>query len=93
MDIKLLDLAERVAALEALAERGAEDREVLKEKQDETNAKIDELNDRLATLLNKIAKWEGKFGGVLFVLGCLWAFFSGAAEALLSWVKLMGGIK
>lgn len=86
MEQKVMNLAERIAALEARADQGALDREELKEGQTETNKKLSEL-------LTKVSKWEGKFGGVLFVVGCLWAFFSGFAKAVLAWMQAFGSVK
>lgn len=86
MEQKVMNLAERIAALEARADQGALDREELKDGQHETNKKLSEL-------LTKVSKWEGKFGGVLFVVGCLWAFFSGFAKAILSWIQAFGEMK
>lgn len=70
------DLAERVAALEERAEQGAADRE--------------EMKKMLGEIKSKLDRWEGKFGGVLFALFCLWTFFSGAAKALMDWLALSG---
>lgn len=83
MDQKVMDLAERVAALEAHAKRGAEDREEIKES-------LAQTHESLTELLHKISKWEGKFGGVVFILGCLVAFFSGLMTFLKNWITTFG---
>lgn len=83
MDQKVMDLAERVAALEAHAERGAEDREEIKESLAQTNTALHEL-------LHKISKWEGKFGGIVFILGCLVAFFSGLMTFIKNYLTTFG---
>lgn len=78
MEQKVMNLAERIAALEAKAEQGADDRE--------------EMKETLHEIRDKINRWEGKFGGVLFILGCLFAFFSGAFKAAVEWLKLKGDL-
>lgn len=83
MEQKMMNLAERVAALEAHAARGADDREEIKESVDQIEKSLDEL-------LHKISKWEGKFGGIVFILGCLVAFFSGLLTFIKNWVTTFG---
>jgi hypothetical protein len=85
MEQKVMNLAERIAALEARAEQGALDREEIKDT-------LGILAQTLAELVNKVSKWEGKFGGVLFAIGCLWAFFSGFAKAIVAWVQAFGSV-
>lgn len=89
MEQRVNTLSEKVASMEARMEeikRAQDDahkeRKILEAKQDTTNQQLHEL-------LIKIGKWEGKFGGVLFAVGCLWAFFSGAGKAMLDWFKLL----
>jgi hypothetical protein len=72
-------LITRISILEALAEEAKEERK--------------EIKDLLSLLKAKFDRWEGKFGGVLFVIACLWAFFSGFAKAAVSWITLTGGGK
>jgi hypothetical protein len=93
MDDKFIELAQRITSLEAKFESDREDKEEFKQALDSLRAGQRETNKELSTLNNKITKWEGKFGGVIFVLTCLWAFLSGAAAAVMDWIKLMGGIK
>lgn len=91
MDNRIVDLAERVAALEQQAIQGQRDRNEMMHTLDSIRNTQQEEADNLSALTNKISKWEGKFGGVIFILACLWAFFSGTAGALMEWIKLGGG--
>lgn len=90
MEDRFIDMAERIAALEEKAEAGAAERARMERKID----KIAEAQDReradLTALLNKISKWEGKFGGVIFIVGCLWAFITGVPSAIVDWVRTFG---
>lgn len=86
MDERFIDVTERIAALEAKAEHGQADR-------DEMKKSLHSLEKSLADLNQKISKWEGKFGGVIFIIGCLWAFLAGLPSAILDWVKAFGGVK
>jgi hypothetical protein len=93
MDEKYSELAQRVASLEARAERGAEDRKNMQLSLDQIQRTQQQEAANLAQLVNKISRWEGKFGGVLFIVGCLWAFLTGLPEVIVTWIKTFGGIK
>lgn len=82
-------MSERIAALEAQAEHGQTDRAEMKRS-------LHTMEIALGDLLKKISKWEGKFGGVLFIVGCLWAFLTGLPGAIVDWAKALvaaGGVK
>lgn len=83
MEQRVNNLAERLAHVEAQLASAKDDRQEMKEK-------LDETNKNLEALLREIERWKGKLGGVLFIIGCLWAFFSGALSALGNWVKIKG---
>lgn len=83
MDDKMGSLAERIVALEAKANQAAEDR-------DEMKKMLHDIRDKLDRWDSKLTRWEGKLGGVLFAIGCLWIFFSGAAKAVLDWLTISG---
>lgn len=97
MDDKFLDMAQRLAALEArqesheerMEETVREMRDVMKDMQSTVKAG----NRTVAALNDKISKWEGKFGGVIFAVSCLWAFLTGLPETIINWVKTFGGVK
>lgn len=91
MDEKYLDMAERIARLESFASESKTDREAIKKAQIENHKDVTALRKDIHDLLNKVSKWEGRFGGVIFIIGCLWAFLSGAAKAMLDWISLTGG--
>jgi hypothetical protein len=91
MEQRLSGLAERIASLEAHNAALRETAETLKEAAEERAKKQDEMLDLLYMLKSKIDRWEGKFGGVIFFAGCLWAFFAGGATAIKNWFILMGG--
>jgi hypothetical protein len=83
MEQRVNTLTEKVARMEAQLEQVLADREEMKDK-------LDQATTALQAILNKISKWEGKFGGILFVIGCLWAFFSGFGKAIQGWIMTFG---
>lgn len=83
MEQRVQNLAERLAAVEAQLKDGKEDRTEMKEA-------LMTQNDKLTELINKVSKWEGKFGGVLFIIGCLGAFFSGLLQFIKNWITTFG---
>lgn len=83
MEQRVNGLTEKVARMEAQLAAAHEDRAEMKRTLDETNKNLREL-------LLEIERWKGKLGGVLFIIGCLWAFFSGALSALGNWIKVRG---
>ena len=93
MDDKFITMAERIAALEASAEHGQRDRDEMKDKLDIIHASQKHTDKNLDALVNKISKWEGKFGGVIFVISCLWIFLTNIPGAILEWLKLGGAGK
>lgn len=92
MDDKYLDLAQRVASLESISVQHSKDREDIMRALESIRTSQTTESAKISSLVNKISKWEGRFGGVVFMLGCLWAFFSGAAKALIDWITLTGGV-
>jgi uncharacterized coiled-coil protein SlyX len=90
MDDKFVELAERIAALEEAAEHGQRDRDELKVMLTSAIARLTHTDQSLNSLVNKISKWEGKFGGVIFIITCLWAFLTSAPQAFMEWLKLGG---
>lgn len=54
--------------------------EDMERKQDKTNEKVDGL-------LSKITKWEAKLGAFMFIAACLWAFFLGTKDQILTFIK------
>lgn len=92
MDEKFIDMAERIAALEEQSVHGQRDRDEMKRDIKTANADVSAIRRDLHALLNKVSKWEGKFGGVIFIVGCLWAFLVGVPGAILDWIKTFGSI-
>jgi hypothetical protein len=90
MEQRLSGLAERIASLEAHNNAIREATETLREAAEERAKKQDEMLELLYTLKSKIDKWEGKFGGVLFAVGCLWAFFTNFGQAVWNWIITHG---
>jgi hypothetical protein len=86
MDDRIVEMSERIAALEAQAEHGQTDRNEIKES-------LHTMELSLGALVKKISKWEGKFGGVIFIIGCLWAFLTGLPGAVVDWIKAFGAMK
>ena len=90
MEQRVNTLTEKVARMEAQLE--AQNARLLEAHSDreELKAALAESNKSLQVLLLKISKWEGKFGGVIFILGCLTAFFSGLLTFIKNWVTTFG---
>lgn len=86
------ELAQRIAGLEKWEMFTKEKLESIEETIESTNRKVDILNNQVANLLGKIAKWEGKFGGVLFVAGCVWTFLVVTWSSIINYVKYVLGI-
>lgn len=89
MDDNFLDLAQRVAALEAKAEQGAQERKEMKGLLEQIQVSQQTALAKIGLVHDKQTKWEGRFGGVLFVVGCLWAFFTDTAKAIWHWLELI----
>ncbi len=87
MDDKYISMAERIASLEAKAEQGQNDRDEMKDKLDNIYASQRHTDKNLGDLINKISKWEGKFGGVVFVISCLWIFITNLPGTIIEFVK------
>lgn len=80
MEQRVNNLAERLAALEV--------QNRLQEEQAKERAKTQqEMAETLHDIKSKIDKWEGKFGAVIFVVGCLWAFATTYGEKLLDLLR------
>lgn len=71
------DVAERLATLEANAQRGKEDRQEIKES-------IEKLSQKLTPMVDKMNKWEAKFGAFFFLVGCVWTFFIATWKIILA---------
>lgn len=92
MDDKYTEMAERIAVLEEKAHRDERDRDEIKLALQQIRTSLANEAAIMHSLLNKVSKWEGSFGGIVFVMGCLWMFFSGVGKALVNYVTLTGGI-
>lgn len=86
MDEHYIKMAERVAALE----KHTEHLEGLQERNDKT---LTDIRTSLSSLNAKITRWEGKFGGVLFIVSCIWVFLTGLPGAIVDWIKTFGGVR
>lgn len=86
------ELAQRIAALERGEKHMTERLESIEDTLKATNKKVDIVSTQLANLLGKIAKWEGKFGAVLFIVGCVWTFLVAAWGSILNYAKYLLGI-
>lgn len=71
------DVAERLATLEALVTQGKEDRQEIKDS-------IEKLSSRLSPLIDKMTRWEAKFGAFFFIVGCVWTFFLATWKIILN---------
>lgn len=91
MEQRVNTLAEKMAAVEVQLKNQADALEKAGDERAALNEELKETNERLQQLLTKVARWEGKFGGVLFIVGCLWAFFSGFGKAVVAWAQAFGG--
>jgi CRISPR/Cas system CSM-associated protein Csm2 small subunit len=70
------DVAERLATLEALVAQGRDDRKEIKES-------IEKLSTKLSPMIDKMNKWEAKFGAFFFIVGCVWTFFIASWKIIL----------
>lgn len=77
-----IDVAERLATLEALVAQGKEDRQDIKDS-------IENLSNKLSPLLDKMNRWEAKFGAFFFIVGCVWTFFLATWKAILNKIDAM----
>lgn len=91
MEDKFIEMAERVAALEEFAKQSAQDRADIKQSVIEVKTTANKTNADIHIIKEKLLRWESRFGAVLFVVGCIWAFFTSAGKALVEWIKLLGG--
>jgi hypothetical protein len=57
----VLDTAKRLSALEA--------------KLGVMEESIEKLTNKLTPVVDKMTRWEAKFGMLFFVVGCVWTFF------------------
>jgi hypothetical protein len=90
MDEKYMDMAERIAVLEEAARHGAEERATMLKALEAIRDRQTIEAAQVSLLVNKISRWEGRFGGIIFAFGCLWAFFAGAGKAIKDWLMLLG---
>lgn len=91
MDDKFVELAERIATLEEQAEHGQRDRDEMKGTLQDIRQCQVHADKNLNELINRISKWEGKFGGVIFAVSCLWIFLTNIPETIMGWIRLRGG--
>jgi len=78
---QLHELAQRIARLELSDEHKEEHLERIEKS-------LGALSSQFAVLNHKITRWEGKFGGVIFVVGCVWTFLLAAWDKLLTLGKM-----
>lgn len=90
MDKEFLALTNRVAVLEEAARHRAEERAAMLKALESIRDRQSVEAAQVALLVNKISRWEGRFGGIIFAFGCLWAFFAGAGKAIKDWLMLLG---
>jgi hypothetical protein len=90
MEDKYRNMAERIARLEQQAEHGQEDRDEMKATLIDIRRSQAHTDRTLNALDSKISKWEGKFGGVIFVVSCVWVFLTGLPQAILDWMRAFG---
>ena len=90
MDDKFTEMAERIATLEQQAEHGQKDRDEMKATLLAIHQSQRHTDKNLGDLVSKISKWEGKFGGVIFVISCLWIFMTNLPGAIIEWLRLGG---
>lgn len=90
MDEKYIDMAERIAVLEEAARNAAQERSTILDTLASIRDKQSVEAAQVALLVNKITRWEGRFGGIIFAASCLWAFFAGAGKAIKDWLLLLG---
>lgn len=91
MDKTLLDLTARIAVLEHLHEASEANMERrlagIEEFMREVKNQGAVTNAALSGLTNKISKYEGKFGGIVLAVTCVWVFIAGLPSMLSNWAK------
>lgn len=94
MEDKYLDMASRVAVLEAkqsaheaLVEHRLSNMERILV---ETRAQNTAANAILTNLNTKITRYEGRFGGIILMIMSVWAFITGLPQAVWDWIKRAG---
>lgn len=92
MEDKFIEMAERVAALEEFAKQSAEDRAEIKRSVMDVKQTANKTNADIHIIKEKLIRWESRFGAVIFVFGCVWAFFTSAGKAIVDWFKALGHI-
>lgn len=48
---------------------------------------LDDTNDKVDGLINKIGRWEAKLGAFVFLAGCVWAFFLAIKNELFTFFR------
>ena len=66
-----IDIAVRIATLEARSEEGSRDREQLKQGVAELHEQIETVNTTLNTMRLELERYRGFWGGVLLILGAV----------------------
>jgi Flp pilus assembly protein TadB len=81
-----LEVAERLARLEATSHQAERAREELKEAMNDITGDFKEIKDTLSGMREELARYRGLWGGIMLVCGAIWAFlemFGGAVAARL----------
>lgn len=48
---------------------------------------LDDTNEKVDGLINKIGRWEAKLGAFVFLAGCVWAFFLAIKNELFTFFR------
>lgn len=90
----LYHIRERLAVLEQAVIDSKDDRAILHTKIANTNAKLDTVKETTNTILRKIERYEGKFGGILLTVGAVVSFFTIFFKTILSnWEHFVDWLK
>ena len=91
---EISSLRERIAVLEIAMASRKEEYKVLEARIANTTAKVDGVKEVTNQILQKIVRYEGKFGGILLTVGAIVTFFTfffkgvvGNWETIIAWFK------
>lgn len=69
-----LTLGERIAIMETEIQHIREQNEHREKVQQKTADQIEDVSDKMDSLLYQLERYKGFFGGCIFVFGAIWAF-------------------
>lgn len=78
---------ERLARLEERMLSSIEDRKELWSRIDKLVDAQENMTAELHKIVLEMTNWKGKFGGIILVVGCVWAFLTVAWSSIIGYFK------